>query len=140
MAPLVLTQIPSCTKTDTAIRKFSKHDTWTVTEIDDGLGSIYMLPKWKVNKCKPESNDFCEGTWQHAGGSAAGFKWRFGYSGTYFEFYPTENQPEEQNQAWIQCYNLSGKYDVLRQRSGLLEIESDQTTGYPGKLIFISLN
>ncbi len=131
--------LPTCTKTDVAFNKFGDRGIWNVTLIDDFSGTLFALPVLRVSNCKPEYDEYCEGTFDHAAGTSTAFKWHFGYSGSYFEMYPVNPEPTEINQAWQQCYNLSGKYDVIKLHSAKFEIESYDTQGYPGKRIFIRM-
>jgi hypothetical protein len=134
---LLILVVLSCTKTTIKYNRFGDRGIWKAVLIDDYTGTVFSLPTLRVSNCKPEQNEYCEGTWDHAGGTSTAFKWHFGFSGSFFEMHPVAAEPTEINQAWQQCYNLSGKYDVVRLNSRKFQIESEETTGYPGKLITI---
>ena len=128
----------ACTKSDIKYNRFGDRGIWNCILIEDYTGTVFSLPTLRVSNCKPEQNEYCEGTWDHDAGTSTAFKWHFGFSGSFFEMYPVNMDPTEINQAWQQCYNLSGKYDVVKLTSRKFQIQSEETTGYPGKLIFLS--
>lgn len=138
LALFVITVLSGCDKVERASRKLVHTGRWEMTEMSAGNTTFTKLPKWQFYDCADAEN-FCEATWEHQNGSAIKFYWKFSNLGGDFEFFADPEESDSGTMAYSQCDNFSGIYDVRKNTSKVLWLESDESKGYPGKFVTLKL-
>src|SRR5690606_3161129 len=126
----------SCDKTAVATRKFLKAGEWNTTQLTAGTITFDKLPRWEIQDCENHEN-FCQGVWHHPNGSKTLFYWKFSNIGGTFGYYADPQEIETGSMAYSQCLNFSGEYKIIKSKKKLFHFESEETLGYPGKLVTI---
>lgn len=133
---IMIVVFAGCDKTERATKKFFKEGRWTVTSLTAGTTSFTKLPKWQVFPCT-EYMDTCDANWEHPNGSSNNFYWEFYNLGGNFDLITKTEFVDTTTMAFAQCKNFSGEYKVIDKRMNGFTFESEETFGYPGKLVTI---
>jgi hypothetical protein len=116
-------------------------ETWEASSlVIDGVAET-VLPSLEFNDCKIYK-ETCSGIWEseghsHGSGSAdpeVSFAWQIRDKGKTLEI---SNQTE--GEAAVQCWQLSGVYQLTRNSKTQFDLTSNSTQGYPGKQVVIKL-
>lgn len=133
--------ILSCNKDKQYSRNLSGEE-WEVKElVIDGVAQTDELPVLEFEDCDIY-NETCNGIWEggghsHGSGSAdeeVKFAWQVRDKGKVIEI---SNQSSGKDA--VQCWQLSGVYDLVRENKEKFELQSSNTQGYPGKMVKIVL-
>ncbi len=116
-------------------------ETWEASSlVIDGVAET-ILPSLEFNDCKIYQ-ETCSGIWEsegHMHGSSTSdslvtFAWQIRDKGKTLEI---SNQTE--GEAAVQCWQLSGVYQLTRNSKTQFDLTSNSTQGYPGKQVVIKL-
>lgn len=138
LSALIVGFVSSCDLNEKAYRRLLKAGRWHVTNLQSDNTSFTKLPKWQIYDCEDHSNP-CLGKWEHQNGSVCNFYYSFTNLGGEFNFYPNPNESDMTTMAYSQCTNFSGNYKVKKLSKKYFDLESDNTSGYPGKTVTINL-
>jgi len=124
-------------------KKYSKRlagEVWKVAELSVNGSTETDLPTLSFDKCDIY-DELCNATWTNTEGGMATFIWQFNESGKKFEI---SNQSDSiislaNSDAMLQCYGLSGVYNVEEHKKDNMEFTSTATMGYPGKTVIIKM-
>lgn len=130
--------VSSCDKTQIAGKRFIKEGRWCVTELTAGTTSFTKLPKWSISACENQE-EYCTAIWEHQGGSTTTFFWKFYNIGGNFSLFVDPGETDTGTMAYSQCRNFSGEYKVIENNRNGFQFESEESVGYPGKLVKIVL-
>jgi hypothetical protein len=137
-AILLLLLSVSCDKTKRASNQFMKKGRWVTTTLTAGTTEYDKLPKWQIYDCS-NTNNYCEGKWEHQNGSHTNFYWRFFNIGGDFQFYADSAEADKSTMAYAQCENFMGHYKVKNRKANFFHFESDEVLGFPGKVVTIKI-
>jgi len=116
-------------------------ETWEASSLMiDGVAET-ALPTLEFDDCKIYK-ETCSGKWEseahvHGSGSAepeVSFAWQIRDKGKTLEI---SNQTE--GEAAVQCWQLSGVYELKRKSKTQFDLISNSTQGHPGKQVTIKL-
>ena len=131
--------VVACNKTDRYNNTFVKGQEWKM--FDDGveLNMDAVTSSMVVDQTSFQNNEeYGTALWRHADGSQQAITWRFWKSASTFEFCH-QGELDQESKASLQSYYRSGLYDVTSLSKKELTIESEETLGYQGKMISITI-
>ena len=138
---LALITICSCNKDKLYSKRLMKPGTWQVTELSvDGIED-QKTPYWEIDDCDIYEAS-CTGRWVHPNIEYANFVWQFTNKGSSFTLNRI-NGADSCNfitdSVEIQCYNYSGKYEVVEHKRNAMVFKSLETTGYPNNEVILKI-
>jgi hypothetical protein len=138
---LLVTILFSCNKEKRFSKRLIEPSTWKVTVVDIGNEQANVFGNWNI----PNVNIYNTVPWVTwtDNGKDARFQWQFQDKGKTFELNYTclcdENDGAELDTLDYICYNISGKYKVLKKGKHNMEFSCSNTRAYSGKEVKIVL-
>lgn len=112
-------------------------ETWAITSITVETAEISSLPELNFSECNIYKES-CTGKWI-LDDISADFFWQFREKGSLFEISNQSSISSIDEDAIMQCMNFSGVYNVVSSTKKALEITSENTVGYNGQQVDITL-
>jgi hypothetical protein len=140
---LIILLLLSCNKEPRFSKKLMKGETWKISglTVDDEYYGYYG--NWLVTQDVNIYDSVPSIEWS-GNGQTAMFQWQFQDKGKTFEISykdPTcvncSTPPEDLD---LQCYYLSGKYEVEVHKKDKMRFLSNNTIGFPGQKVVISID
>ena len=138
LLPMVLIVV-ACNKTDRYNNIFVKGHTWKIYDDETEVNTSVLTSCLVVDQSSFDNQEeFGTGIWRHSDGSEQLVTWRFWRAASTFEFWH-QGDLDQESRASLQSYYKSGIYDVISLSKKELILESEETTGYQGKMIQITI-
>lgn len=134
---IILFLIIGCNK-DKKLSNRLSGEAWEVSALAIGDNSINELPELNFNDCSIYKES-CSAKW-NLNDSSADFIWQFREKGSILEISNQSTLTNSKNNAVTQCMSLSGVYEVVESDKKRMQIISENTIGYTGKIVSITLN
>ena len=105
------------------------------------FGKDQKIPYWEIDDCDIYEAS-CTGRWVHPNIEYANFVWQFTNKGSSFTLNRI-NGADSCNfitdSVEIQCYNYSGKYEVVEHKRNAMVFKSLETIGYPNNEVILKI-
>lgn len=134
--------VASCNKDKRVSKKLKKGEKWEVKAITIDGEQLDQNGVWTVSQDVNIYDSIPSIIWSDIN-EMASFQWQFREKAKVFEIsYQSEtceNCPNAPQDLELQCYFLSGIYNVTKQSRKEMCFESNETNGYPNKTIAINI-
>ena len=138
LLPIVLIVV-ACNKTDRYNNILVKGHTWKIYDEETEVNTDVLTSCLVVDQSSFDNQDeFGSATWRHTDGSEQSVTWRFWRAASTFEFWH-QGDLDQGSRASLQSYYRSGIYDVISLSNTEIVIQSEETIGYEGKMITITI-